>query len=409
MQGQKLIDKLVQTILQQPTPTTLNRRYASFLQDFIDPAPVSTFVSKWLESLGSDQEERCRSDSYLQHPDNNRIAKNITRSAPEMSYKRDSDGFVIPQTSASAVSRSYRADTNTGSFAPSGSSSRSSKKTLVENPLYRDLNLAANNIYLRPSNKTLPESISNLVDIVRKDRMTPVPSLDQFRNDPSWEALEMGASEPVVEHFFQNNIFTDQDLTLGLRRDQRCHMSKHVVPSAGTELRVSTPVPDMLYGYTNEAFPQQRAQIISMGSEIRANYQGLIWPFLLVEFKGDGPSGAGSMWVATNQCLGGSMSCINIAERLNLHLRERKGDMIQPINSAAFSIAMNGTEARLYISWKHDDLNYHMQRIDGFLLYDPEHFRKFHKYVRNIIDWGKNTRLNEIQDSLNYLREESAQ
>jgi hypothetical protein len=54
--------------------------------------------------------------------------------------------------------------------------------------------------------------------------------------------------------------------------------------------------------------------------------------------------------VATNQCLGGSASYVNIAERLNRRLKQCKSDEVRPIDSAALSIAMNGTEARLYIS-----------------------------------------------------------
>ena len=73
------------------------------------------------------------------------------------------------------------------------------------------------------------------------------------------------------------------------------------------------------------------------------------------------------MWAATNQCLGGSASCVNIAERLNRQLRQCKCNEIQTINSAAFSIAMNGTEAQLYVSWKHDE-NYYTQKVDSFLL-----------------------------------------
>ncbi|KAG9237037.1 hypothetical protein BJ875DRAFT_454745 [Amylocarpus encephaloides] len=61
---------------------------------------------------------------------------------------------------------------------------------------------------------------------------------------------------------------------------------------------------------------------------------------------------------------------------------------------------MNGTEARLYISWKHDELDFYMRKVDGFLLQSPEHYLKFRKYVRNIIDWGKDKRLKEIRDSL---------
>jgi hypothetical protein len=93
----------------------------------------------------------------------------------------------------------------------------------------------------------------------------------------------------------------------------------------------------------------------------------LIYPFFVIEFKGDGP-----LWVATNQCLGGSASCVNVAERLNCQLRHCKSDKIRPIDSAAFSIAMNGTEARLYISWKHNELDYYIQKIDSFLLQKPK-------------------------------------
>lgn len=113
------------------------------------------------------------------------------------------------------------------------------------------------------------------------------------------------------------------------------------------------------------------------------------------------------MWAATNQCLGGSTSCVNIAERLNRQLRQCNNKEIKLINSAAFSIAMNGTEARLYISWKHDELNYYMANVTSFLVQQPEQYVAFRKYVRNIIDWGKDTRLKEIRDSLDSLLEEN--
>ncbi|KAK3371884.1 hypothetical protein B0H63DRAFT_281890 [Podospora didyma] len=142
----------------------------------------------------------------------------------------------------------------------------------------------------------------------------------------------------------------------------------------------------MIYGYNDEGFPQQRAQLISMGTEMEANNEGLLYPFFVIEFKGDGPSGSGSLWVATNQCLGGSTSCINIAERLNHQPRKCESENIKPINSAAFSVAMSGTEARLYISWRHNELDYYMANIENFLLQRPEHYIEFRKYVLNIID-----------------------
>ena len=126
-----------------------------------------------------------------------------------------------------------------------------------------------------------------------------------------------------------------------------------------------------------------------------------------MSFKADGPSGDGSLWVATNQCLGGSTSCVNIAERLNRQLRQCKSNKVQPIDSTAFSVAMNGTEARLYISWKHDELNYYMRNVESFLLHRPDHYLEFRKFVRNIVDWGKDKYLKEIRASLDNLLEES--
>jgi hypothetical protein len=68
--------------------------------------------------------------------------------------------------------------------------------------------------------------------------------------------------------------------------------------------------------------------------KVVANTQGMVYPFF---------GGSGSMWVVTNQCV-------------NRQLRQCKNKEVRPIETAAFSIAMNGTEARLYISWKNNDL-----------------------------------------------------
>lgn len=333
-----------------------------------------------------------------------------------MESRRDADGFVMPPTPAPTGSRSQEDDTRVSSYAPSvtpsdisGASTGSSRKmSLVEDPLYRQMNLAENNIYLRSFYEEFPDDIAGLVHHVCKDRDSPGPPLDQFRHDIDLEHLEMGTGEPDVEEYFKRKIFAKPTSSDSLQRTDRNPMAKHVVPDVGSKLKVSTPVPDMLYGYNRiGAFPSQQAQLRVMGNEMVVNSQDLIYPFFVIEFKADGPSGAGSLWVATNQCLGGSVSCVNIAERLNRQLRQCKSDKVRPIASAAFSIAMNGTEARLYISWKHNELDYYMRKVKSFALQEPEQYVEFRKYVRNIIDWGKNQRLNEIRDSLNSLRGES--
>lgn len=419
----------MQTI-QQPKPLSLKRLHASFFEDFVDQLPSSptlkrhhpeSVVTQWLESISESYRERhCRSDTLLGHSDGQLIPRRLTKSAPNMEYTRDADGFVMPPTPTSG-SRSYRANVADNSqvscYAPSvalsnisdASTGSSRKKSLVEDPFYRSMNLAANNIYMRSSREQYPGHIASLVDEVRMDRDSPGPSPDQVWQDMGLENLEMGTGESDVEDYFRDKIFAKPAPLDSLKRIDKNPMAKLVVPDVGSKLKVSTPVPDMLYGYSrNGTFTDgQQAQLISMGTEMVANSQDLIYPFFVIEFKADGPGGSGSLWVATNQCLGGSASCVNIAERLNRVLRHCKGDEVLPIDSAAFSIAMNGTEARLYVSWKHDGLKLYMQKVKSFSLQEPEQYVEFRKHVRNIIDWGKDKRLKEIRKSLDSLLEEN--
>ncbi|KAK0625092.1 hypothetical protein B0T17DRAFT_654884 [Bombardia bombarda] len=375
--------RLFETNLQQPAP---KRPRASFLEDHVGPTDT---ISEWLESVGSDREKRCRSDSYLHHSSNDPIPRDLARSAPQMAYNRDADGYAVPPTPNSYA----------GSFAPSiapsddtgatPGSSRSSR-ALVEDPFYRDRNLAASGIYIRERYEPFPEHIATVVDYARKKRDSPGPSPDDVYRDANLTALETrGLDEPKVEKYFQSTVFYDPEEGDSLERSDRQPMSRHAVPSsAKTKLRVSNPIPDMLYGYSrHHAFPNQQTQLISMGNEMdgAANNQSLMYPFFVIEFKGNG----GDLWVATNQCLGGSASCVNIAERLNDQLRKCKSSKVKLVDSTAFSIAMNGTEARLYVSWKHSDLDYYMQKVDSFLLQKPRDYIEFRKHVKNIIDWGR--------------------
>ncbi|CAG9938907.1 unnamed protein product [Clonostachys rosea f. rosea IK726] len=407
----QLAEKMITVRHPKPMPP-----YVSFLENFIDPSQSDpctdlehNLILKWLESVGSDRDTYCRSDSYLQLTKDDPIPRGLTKSEPAMSYTEGADGSAGPQTPAS-VGSYPQADADNRSITSSNitGSLGLSRRSLVESPLYREINLAANNIYIRPLNEQLPVHITEIVQRVKRDRDSPGPSSEDIRQDTKLNELWMGAGEPDVENYFRDKIFPTPEPSDTLKRNDRQPMAKYTIPSTGFDLKVSTPVPDMLFGYNRlKAFPQQQAQLFSMGTEMVANSQGLMYPFFVIEFKGEGPSGAGNLWVATNQCLGGSASCVNMVENLNHRLMQCKNDLIRPIDSAAFSIAMSGTEARLYISWKNNKLDYYMSNVDNFLLHDPEHFLKFRKYVRNIIDWGRDERMEGIRKSLDDLLEES--
>jgi hypothetical protein len=309
-----------------------------------------------------------------------------------MEYTQDADGYVIPPTPGR-------------SQAPSnitGSSTGSSRKKLVEDPSYRQVNLGLNNIYLRSPTEPVPEHVAQLLTEIRRGNESPGPSLDQVRQDTDLQALEMCASETEVEQYFNKNLFPVPGSSEALRRTDKNPMSKNTVPEIDSRMKLSTPVPDALFGYNRMVFFQHKAHLV-MADEFSPNPLNIVFPFLLIEFKGDGPSGNGSLWAATNQCLGGSASCINISERLNRRVGEYN---IEGFNTTVFSIAMSGSEARLFVSWKQDNESYYTQKVDSFALQRAEHYLEFRSYVLNIIDWGLKARLERIQNLLDQLFEE---
>ena len=80
-----------------------------------------------------------------------------------------------------------------------------------------------------------------------------------------------------MEQYFRTNIFPYPKSSESLQRNDRQPMAKHTVPNVSSKLKVSTPVPDMLYGYNRRgALPQQQSQLIFMGTEMVANNQDLI-------------------------------------------------------------------------------------------------------------------------------------
>lgn len=211
--------------VQEPKPLPLKRPHASFLEQSVDQLPSSpapkrfrpeSVVTQWIESISGSEsyrERHCRSHTLLGHSDGELIPRRFTKSAPNMEYARDADGFGMPQTPTS-WSRPSVALSNT-SGASTGSSR---KKSLVEAPSYRWMNLGENSIYMRSSREEFPDHIANLVDHVRKDRDSPGPSPDQVWQDISLENLEMGTGEPDVEDYFKSKIFAKPEPLGSLKR-----------------------------------------------------------------------------------------------------------------------------------------------------------------------------------------------
>lgn len=411
----QLIGQLAQTTLQQPKPNHPKHPYASFLKDFVDPvhpapgpASVHTFVSEWLESVGSDREKQCRSDSHLHRSNDDPVSRNLARSAPDMVYTRDADGYAVPPTPTSTRSRHATED--------SASSTAS-----VRHPSYRQNNMASNGIHILDSRASLPNHISGHVEGLRAERDSPGPSSEQMDGYlDRLDTLARGCDEAQVTKFLDDTVFPDPDVDAtygrlaGLGSAKSSLISSHLLPNnPESPFRVSGPKPDLLYGYSGAlkdgAFtqPQFLAQTRLHPQNARsaeATTQGLRFPFFAIEFKAAGGT-RGDLWVATNQCAGASSACLAAVDQLNTSLRDHQS--VQRVDNLSYCIAVDNNTAQLYISWQEDGLNYYLQRVDAFLLSKPEDFKSFRKQVRNILDWGKDTRLTQIRGALDIILEEN--
>jgi len=313
----------------------------------------------------------------------------------------DADGFRVPMTPSTSTPDVWFPDSSEASVARSASSRRGGAK----HPQYRLEVLADNNITLcHPYRDKLPPHITRLIDRILEGCDLADGSLEPIDEIPLGDLWEESPESQVIQFFSQSAIFPAYNSRDVLRRDDRQPMVTSAVPNTQRRQKVSTPVPDMLYGYRHgEGFLEAKRDILGNAALI-ANNANLLLPFFAIECKGDGPGGlGGSLWVSTNQCLGASASCVNIVERVNERIRAQEGHGGKIIDNAVFSIAMNGTEIRLYVTWKSEDQKYRMGGVRDFLVRDPDHFMQFRKYVRSILKWGEGVRLKEIKECINLL------
>ncbi|RSL71559.1 hypothetical protein CEP54_001361 [Fusarium duplospermum] len=347
-------------MIYQPTPRSPIFSIVPFLENLTASQPSEPIdrVGTWLETgypFGRDED--VRSDGFVQFSTTS--DPRGVQSAPPTIFmappSRPGSGMPTPKS----YGRGSAGPSGLGT-SPSGISTPGAKTgSLVENPLYEDLNLAANNIYYRDRREPMPQHLVDLIQRVQRDRPSPTPSISDILADDGLAALERGAGEPTVEQYFQNNLVPQTPRNDPLKRSDKAPFQRHAVPNTGTQYRVSNPTPDVTSGYSLSAF--STAQKMQLGKT----------PNMEMDPQ--------------------AMEC--------------RRQEVRQIDSASFSIAMNGTEARLFISWKQQDL-FNVQKVRSFALQEPDHFIEFRKYVRNIIDWGRDERLRSIQAALDTLIEE---
>ncbi|KAK8042953.1 hypothetical protein PG994_013436 [Apiospora phragmitis] len=157
-------------------------------------------------------------------------------------------------------------------------------------------------------------------------------------------------------------------------------------------------MPNLAYGYTTK-----RGFMEFSDSKILVGH--MIDPPMGENHGEEGPFSGRSPWVATNQCLGGSATCVETAERLNRLLQQYPN--AKTVENTSFNISMDLGQAKLHVSWSSDDGKYYMQDVRyRFDLENLVDYLLLRRYVKNMLDWGKGPRLRQFQDAFDFLLEE---
>lgn len=86
--------------------------------------------------------------------------------------------------------------------------------------------------------------------------------------------------------------------------------------------------------------------------------------------------------MAENQVAGYQSACAKMASNLNDYL---KGGA-KRFDSVVLSIATNGSEARLFMTWEEGPDTFKVKHVRSFCLTEEDHWNEFHITVHNILD-----------------------
>ncbi|KAI1406801.1 hypothetical protein F5Y13DRAFT_176317 [Hypoxylon sp. FL1857] len=161
---------------------------------------------------------------------------------------------------------------------------------------------------------------------------------------------------------------------------------------------LSGPKPDKAFGYNILHFddyckPSYLTRLVNHRDKLVINWEGLVLPYLLVDYKNAG----GNMTGATNQLAGGTSVAVRLAHN----------DVTE--KNAVFGIALNDCFAKVYITWSRSVVDpdtqeqrmyFYMRELAHFRLRVQKDFGEFLSCVYNIHHWGRYTRLTVLENSL---------
>ncbi|KIX04751.1 uncharacterized protein Z518_05621 [Rhinocladiella mackenziei CBS 650.93] len=176
-------------------------------------------------------------------------------------------------------------------------------------------------------------------------------------------------------------------------------------------LPLPKPKPDVAFGYSETAFNHKQLRTIELlvdqfGRSYAAPDQKVRFPFLEIEFKSQVKNG--THYIATNQAAGAGAVALNG----NIELIQRSFGMenFDYDEPQYFSISMDHQLVCVNVHWlkapaEGGQHSFHVEGLSQHLLNDANGIRAVSRAIKNILDYGADTRLRTLRSALDAYRE----
>lgn len=134
--------------------------------------------------------------------------------------------------------------------------------------------------------------------------------------------------------------------------------------------------------------------------DLHATRGGLVLPFLTIVLQMQGSGTCDNIAAAQDHCAGSSSASVKVGDNWTAfvarELAGKTGVIGGTFDTTAFSIATNGTGARLYMAWTADKDAYCVKHLKSFCLTAAEHLFQLQAIVEHILHWGYTERLDNL-------------
>ena len=296
------------------------------------------------------------------------------------------------------------------SASPTSSNSETARSELkhggTDSPTYRTAVLKPNGIVIQ--HNSIPDDVQAAVNsiLAKNSEDSSLSEADAHRITVYAHDVE-SASASAVASILGQELFPRPPRTgTSLAAVERLAFDTDAMPQAPPIKGLSfihpagvNPRPDLLYGFGHQAFSAaqdsaQNSVDLRSGHLLSRTALDLYWGFFTVEFVAQATGG--TMWIATNQCAGGSAACVNALHQM---FKLAKGAPCARPDSMCFSMAVDGQMAYLHVTW-FDSGSFICNRIRYYVLFKKEGVRDLKRDVESIIQWGISARLTAVRGAL---------